>query len=209
MRKTLMMSAALLGLAVGAPAFAQTAMQGMNPATGARPGHVPGVGQSYPLGNNASNINANDTRSEIAPTLPSPPVGPDAKANAYLRAALRSMNAGRTGEAQQSMEMAETRLLTRSVNPAMANTPDTNARVQDIAQARQALGNRDYARVNQLLQQAMAPGNAAQQMGGGMGQPGYRQPMGQPGYRQPMAQPGYQQPAGQPGYQQPMSPPAQ
>lgn len=175
MRKTLMMSAALLGLAVAAPAFAQTTMQGMNPATGARPGHTPGVGQSYPFSNNASNINANNTRSQIAPTLPSPPVGPDAQADAFLEAALRAMDAHRTGEAQQAMEMAETRLLTRSVNPAMANTPDTNARVQDISQARQALGNHDYASVRQLLQRAMAPGNAAEQTGGGMGQPGYQQ----------------------------------
>lgn len=199
MRKMLLASA-LLGLAAGAPAFAQTTTPpGLNPMTGARPGHVPGVGESYPTSTKASNIDSADTRSTIAPTLPTPPVGPDATANQYLRAAQRAIARNRTGEAQQAMEMAETRLLTRSVAPDMANSPDTNARVQDIAEARRALASHDYARVNDLLNRAMAPGDASQQMGGG-GMPMQGQPMpGQPmrGQYQPYQQ-GQYMPAQQP-----------
>jgi hypothetical protein len=67
---------ALLNIAT-AQALAQ-APSSLDPATGARPGHQPGVGESLPLSNNASNIVPGDTRSTIAPTLPASPVGDSA-----------------------------------------------------------------------------------------------------------------------------------
>ena len=47
------------------------------------------------------------------PNLPTTLVGPNATPADYLRAAQQSLQAGRTGEAQQALEMAETRLLDR------------------------------------------------------------------------------------------------
>ena len=68
---------------------------GANYATGARPGNDIGTGMSLPMGNTASNIDQTDTRSEIAPNLPSPQLGPNASAADYLRAAqMRSRPAG-------------------------------------------------------------------------------------------------------------------
>jgi hypothetical protein len=57
-------TAAVIGMIV-LPALAQTP-SGANPATGARPGHEPGVGESLPLSNKSSNITPTDTRSNIA-----------------------------------------------------------------------------------------------------------------------------------------------
>ncbi len=99
---------------------------GANPETGARPGNDIGTGMSLPLGTRASNIDAADTRSQIAPNLPSPQLGPNAGAVDYLRAAQSSLAAGRTGEAQQSLEMAQTRLLDRSVPMGQTNNPNDN-----------------------------------------------------------------------------------
>ncbi len=96
---------------------------GTNPATGARPGNVIGTGSSLPRSNRASNITPSDTRSSVAPNLPSPPIGENASPRAYLIAARGALAAGRTGEAQQSLEMAQTRLLDRSVPLFQTNTP--------------------------------------------------------------------------------------
>lgn len=262
MRKTLLMSAALLGMAVAAPAFAQgtdSATQsppspnagvsepqstgslppGAGTATSTRPGDTigstrtappppvastprpmtgvrpmrgqpseatrdvpPPVGGSYnqtrgtppaggtgvgsgrgmdgsggnvPLSTRASNIDRADTRSEIAPRLPSP----DASSNtpeAFLRAAQRALAAGRTGQAQEALERAETRLLTRATDPAMANTPDSAPVVTQISQARQALARRDNAGARRAIDMAMASNTSGGAMpsggtstGGGMG----------------------------------------
>ena len=43
----------------------------------------------------------------IAPALPMPDVGEDGPATAYLRAAEAALATGRTGEAQQALEMAD------------------------------------------------------------------------------------------------------
>ena len=51
---------------------------GADSATGARPGNDVGTGMSLPMGTHASNIDGQDTRSEIAPNLPSPQLGPNA-----------------------------------------------------------------------------------------------------------------------------------
>ena len=89
---------------------------GTNPETGARPGNEVGTGMSLPMGNRASNIDQmrhsihrshRTCRHRRSARMPMP----------WTISAPRSpaLQAGRTGEAQQSLEMAQTRLLDRSV----------------------------------------------------------------------------------------------
>lgn len=134
-----------------APAYTPppTAYSGAPPAV--RPGHSPGEGVSYPLSNSASNIDPGDTRSTIAPTLPTPALGPGAGPVQYLQAARASLAAGRTGEAQQSLEMAQTRLLDRSVPYNAVNTPSANPAVSQISEALRALGAGDRMRAMQII----------------------------------------------------------
>ena len=84
---------------------------------------------SMPMGSSASNIDAQDTRSQIAPNLPSPQLGPNASPVDYLRAAQSALAAGQTGEAQQALEEAQTRLLDRSVAYGQTNNPSDNPAV--------------------------------------------------------------------------------
>jgi hypothetical protein len=109
----------------------------------ARPGNEIGTGQSLPLSNNAGNIGPSDTTTPYAARLPNPGIGDNADPRAYLEAARNALAAGRTGEAQEAMERAETRLLIRSVRPSQANTPSQEPAVQQISEARQALGMGD------------------------------------------------------------------
>ena len=145
---------ALLGM-TAMPALAQMPA-GANPATGARPGHQIGVGESLPLSNNASNIGPADTRSTIAPTLPASAIGGDGTSHDYLRAARASLVGGRTGQAQQSLEMAETRALDRSVAAGQTAAPSDSQLSAQIRDARRALGNGDRARAIQLVDLALS-----------------------------------------------------
>jgi hypothetical protein len=154
MRSVNFATAALLGL-TAMSALAQ-APSGVAPATGARPGHEVGVGDSLPRSDNASNIVPADTRSNIAPTLPPSAVGQNAATYDYLRAARASLVAGRTGQAQQSLEMAETRVLDRSVPQGQTNTPSDNQLVSRIRDARRALGGGDSAHAIQFIDLALS-----------------------------------------------------
>jgi hypothetical protein len=154
MRYLTVTTAVLLGMAT-LPALAQMPA-GANPATGARPGHQIGVGESLPLSNHASNIVPGDTRSTIAPTLPRPSVGTGATTHDYLAAARASLVAGRTGQAQQSLEMAETRMLDRSVAQDQTNVPSSNQTVARIRDARHALGSGDRTSAIQFIDRALA-----------------------------------------------------
>ena len=165
--RSLALSFTLLAGLAGTPVLAQTPITpspgvppGVNPDTGARPGNVVGTGMSLPLGTNASNIDQSDTRSQIAPNLPSPVIGPEASPADYLRAAQQSLAAGRTGEAQQSLEMAETRLLDRSVPMGQSGVPAQNPVIGQINQALRALAAGDRAQTMQLIQAAI-PGAMA------------------------------------------------
>ena len=126
-------------------------------ADGARPGNVPGTGQSLPLSDQASNINGGTTRSDIAPRLPNPDASGNSP-NAFLTAADRALARNQTGAAQEALERAETRLLDRSTDPAMASDPSRNPRVMQIGQARQALARRDMAGARAAIRAAMAGG---------------------------------------------------
>jgi hypothetical protein len=160
----------LAGLA-GAPVMAQTSVPvgpqgvppGANPVTGARPGNEIGTGMSMPMSTRASNIDAADTRSTIAPNLPTPALGPNAGPVDYLRAAQASLQAGRTGEAQQALEMAQTRLLDRSVPMGQTNNPSDNPAVTQTTQALRALARHDRATAMQLIQSAIPAAMASSQ----------------------------------------------
>ena len=127
-----------------------------DPATGARPGHEVGIGDSLPRSDAASNIVGSDTRSNIAPTLPPSGIGQDAASRDYLRAARASLVAGRTGQAQQSLEMAETRALDRSVQQGQTDTPSHSQFVSWIRDARHALGGGDSTHAIQLIDLALS-----------------------------------------------------
>lgn len=162
MRTFTLPCALMLGLASGA-ALAQTGVPltpqgvppGADPATGARPGNQIGTGMSMPMGTSASNISAADTGSAIAPNLPSPDLGDGASARDYLVAARNALAGGRTGEAQQAMEMAQTRLLDRSVPLFQTNSPSANPVVGQISQALQALAVGDRPRCMSLIEAAI------------------------------------------------------
>jgi len=154
MRHSSLVILLLIGMTV-IPAWAQTPT-GTNPATGTRPGHEIGIGNSLPFSNKASNIVPADTRSRIAPTLPSPVVGENATPRDYLKAARVSLIAGHTGQAQQSLEMAETRALDRSVVQGQTNAQSDSQLVSHIWDARRALGRGDSAHAIQLIELALS-----------------------------------------------------
>ena len=112
-------------------------------------------GAGSPSSTAASNITSRDTRSEIAPRLPDP--GADANTpRALLAAADRALAANRTGAAQEALERAETRLLSRSTDPSMAGMPDGSAAVQAIGSARRALAARDVPAARSAINAAMS-----------------------------------------------------
>jgi hypothetical protein len=117
--------------------------------------HEPGTGESGPASTKASNITGADTHSAIAPHLPRPPVGEGASPASYLQAAQAALHAHRTGAAQQALEMAETRLLDRSTPVNAAGQPDQDAAVQQVANARTALGKGDTQGASSAIQMAL------------------------------------------------------
>jgi hypothetical protein len=133
MRTLLLASAA--ALALGGVAYAQNARTG-------------------PFSPQAANIAPSDTHSVIAPALPSP--GAVGSPEQYLQRANQALRAGRTGEAQEALERAETRLLDRSVsNPSAAAQPDNGPRIDAIQRALHALANHDRGGAMNAVQMAM------------------------------------------------------
>ena len=151
MKKTLVLAALLAAAAL--PAIAQVP-RGTDPMTGTRPGHTPGVGTSLPLSDKASNITGG--RSTIAPTQPAPVIGEGATAPDYLRAARASLLMGKSGQAQQSLEMAETRLLDHVVPPGGTAAPSSLKMVTHIRDARLALGGGDTATAVAMIDRALS-----------------------------------------------------
>jgi hypothetical protein len=154
MRHVTILTTALFGLGTVAALAQMPSTQ--NSATGARPGHEIGVGDSLPRSDRASNISAVDTRSAIAPTLPQSSAGDNATTGDYLRAARASLVAGRTGATQQSLEMAETRALDRSVEPGTTGGASDSQLVDTISGARHALGEGNKPHALQLIDAALA-----------------------------------------------------
>jgi hypothetical protein len=116
---------------------------------------APSAIAGQPISTKASNIDASTVHSTIAPQLPAPPVGDDANPKALLQAASQALTANETGLAQESLERAETRLLTRTTAPDQAQVPDNSGAVQLIASARMAIAHGDLGAANTDIQQAL------------------------------------------------------
>jgi hypothetical protein len=227
MQSKLLLSAAVVGLALATPALAQQNTDQNSPAapegnaTGkmTRPHHEAGVGGSEPMSTQASHIESSG-RSTVAPRLPTPPGGENASAETYLRDAQNALRRHRTGEAQEALERAETAFLNNPANPAAPGEAGANPAQQTTEDARQALGKHNIADAGRLIDQALSQvassgaggtstmGSTGHTMGtgGAMGAPG---PGGTapPGTTTPgMAAPGAQGQApmgGSPGTQAP------
>ena len=157
-----------IAASVAVPAFAQPSSPippgwtppGADPATGARPGNHIGTGMSLPTSDQAGNITPQDTTSPIAARLPAPPLDDNAAIHDYLLTARNALAAGRSGEAQEALEMAETRALDRSVPLYQTSTPIHDPVVEQITQVLHALGNGDRLEAMRLLEQAIAAGGS-------------------------------------------------
>ena len=110
---------------------------------------------SQPASDQASNTGADQPASTVAPSLPEPDVGQNAPAQDYLHAARAALATGRTGEAQQALEMAQTRLLDRSTPLFQTNTPSVNPAVGKIAAAIKAMGTGDRFAAMALIDEAL------------------------------------------------------
>lgn len=88
----------------------------------------------------ASNILAADTHSDIAPSLPATGLNFDASPGQFLRNARTDLVANQTGAAQQALEMAETRMLDRSVLADKVGAPDHQAVIEHVSSALRDLG---------------------------------------------------------------------
>ena len=120
---------------------------------GPRDGEYRG-GAGSPLSTTAANTTAGNTRSEIAPRLPDPNAA-GSTPEAYLVAARRALAAGKTGMAQEALERAETRVLSRSTDPAMADRPAGIPMVQSIGEARRALATKNTAGAQSAITAAL------------------------------------------------------
>jgi hypothetical protein len=117
---------------------------------------MPGTGVSEPHSNKASHTGPNGDHGVVAPTLPASGLSADASPGDYLRAAGASLVAGRGGQAQQALEMAETRLLDRSVPSGDQDKPLQSQRISQIHDAIQAVGNHGARHAIALIDQALA-----------------------------------------------------
>lgn len=167
--------------------------------------HQTGAGPGEPESRRPSNIDRADTRGDIAPALPMPPVRGNSP-EAYLAAADRALARHQGGEAQEALERAETRLLDRSVPMGQGNMPEHDSRLTQIHDARMALANHDWNAARQSIQQAMnTRGGMGMNQGGmnGMNRPGMNQGnMGNMNQGQMMGQPAMQPGMNQPGMNQ-------
>jgi hypothetical protein len=154
MRRMTILGAAMFGISTVAAVAQMPPAQ--NSTTGARPGHEIGFGDSLPRSDKASNITSRDTRSAVAPTLPRSMVGENATTVDYLRSARASLAAGHTGATRQSLEMAETRALDRSVAPGETDRPSDSKLVGTIRDARHAVGNGDHQNAMHLIDLALS-----------------------------------------------------
>lgn len=110
-----------------------------------------GVGS--PLSTRATNL-APSRPEAMGSRLPDPAAA-GATPRDLLMAAQRALSQGKTGAAQEALERAETRVLSRTTDPSMAGTPDQAMMVQNISQARRALGARDTAGAQRSIAMAM------------------------------------------------------
>ena len=133
-----------------APAQSQTPYP-----TGARPGNEIGTGQSLPTSNKASNIVPSDSTSVIAPRLPAPPLSDASSPRDFLVAARQALAGNRTGEAQESLERAESRVLEGNILETQLGRPSQQVTVRHITDARDALARGDKGSAIQAIDMAL------------------------------------------------------
>ena len=110
---------------------------------------------SQPFSNKASNTAGSANAPEIAPALPVPALDENASAEQLLRAARTAIVRGQTGEAQEAMERAQTRLLDRSVPLFKTDQPSRHPAIPLIQQALKALGEGDRTEAVKYVEQAL------------------------------------------------------
>jgi len=92
----------------------------------------------------------------IGPRLPLPQRPENDPPHAFLQAARSAVERGQTGEAQEALERAETRLLDRPVAMSSALEPEERRAVFDIDVARQALSASDRPGALRAIDHALA-----------------------------------------------------
>jgi len=97
-----------------------------------------------------------------APRLPIPAVNENAPPATFIEAARQALAAGRTGEAQEAIERAESRTLDRAVKPSLASQPSQQPLVQQLRDARTALAAGDKLRATEILAAALKNPEAQQ-----------------------------------------------
>jgi hypothetical protein len=90
------------------------------------------------------------------PRLPLPPVPENDPPHAFLEAARSAVDQGQTGEAQEALERAETRLVDRAVMVNGTRGSDGERAVLDIGVTRQGLAARDRAGALLAINDALA-----------------------------------------------------
>ena len=125
----------LSGILLAAPAFAQSG------------------GSS--LMQDATSLMGGATGSGLASKLPVPQVTDDS-ALSYLKAARSALAGGKTGLAQEALERAESRLLTRDVAPSQASSAISDPSVSEISKALQALATGQTSTALQVVDALIA-----------------------------------------------------
>ncbi len=126
----------LSGILAAAPAWAQTGGASLMQDAGSL------------LGGAAS-------QSGLAGKLPIPQV-PNDSALSYLKAARNALAGGKKGLAQEALERAESRLLTRDVAPSQAGSAISDPSVGEISKALQALASGQNSTAIQILDALIA-----------------------------------------------------
>jgi len=96
-----------------------------------------------------------DARAAPEPSGPPPALTENSPASAYLRAATSAISAGRTRDAQDALDMAQTRALEGSVPLFETRNPSNSPAVRHISQAKQALAGGDRAAALKMIQSAL------------------------------------------------------
>ncbi len=128
---------------LGGPACAQSSIDG-------------GPERMLPVSKTPANTSEANTRMPFAPPLPTPTVGEDSTPTRYLQNARAAIATGRTGEAQEALERAQTRALDRGVDMRRTEEPSSNPLVLDISRARAALGAGDKQAALREIDAALA-----------------------------------------------------
>ena len=146
-------TAALFSVTTGS-ALAQA--PGLNVLTDSQPNQTSTPGNPLSRSGAPGNQKAGTDRAQTAPPMLGGVIGQSADAMGYLKVARAALTAGKASQAVQSLEMAETRLLDRSVPEGQTDIPLDNATIMDIRAARLAAGKGDRKQAITLIDVLLA-----------------------------------------------------